>query len=481
MAGLSPAVERTDLARRALLLLTLWLGFWLLGIGLVCGLLWIPFAQAHYRSSVDFSGIVAACAALTLAYALRPRSGQKPSDITGPPALQREQAPALFSFIERIGSELGATAPVEIHLVTGATAFIYAKRSWTGRVSQLTVGLGLPLFAWLSEEELGAVIAHEFGHFVGGDLSLSRWVYRTRASIGVTIHALDDSMFFLDAPFRTYGHWFLRWSSAVSRAQEYSADALSAERFGAATACAALTKIHLLDPFWSAYLNHDLGPAIDYDARVPILDGFRRFCAASPKRREVQEAIDKAEHRAADIYDTHPTLKERVTALGGNPSGGLPPLSNCLHLVGGEIGAETLWYRRFNTEKLQAVSWDDFGTEILQPRMDKKFSGTKMAPEQMPLEHLPAMAQELDAWWERLRPEGVSFLSAEARRRYVVQILEDWIVVSLCHRGFTPCVRPGQSLILARDGESIRPDMLLAAACEGKITVPELTKYSQAA
>ena len=477
MAGLSVVAERDGLARRATLALALWLGFWLLAFGLIAALLWIPFAQSHYGTAVDLSGIIAGCAAITLAYTLRPRTWFRKADESGPPPLKPEEAPQLFALVDRIGRKFGVIAPVEIHLVAGATAFISAKRSWTGRVRSLRVGLGLPLFAWLSEAELGSVIAHEFGHFVGGDLMLGPWVHRTRTSIGETIHALDESMFFLDLPFRSYGNWFLRLSSSVSRAQENCADKLAAQHFGKEAACSALKKIHLLNPLWSAYLAHDFGAAVNRGAKLPVVEGFHRFCLASPRRAAVQDEIEREEKRPPTPYDTHPSLEERIAALGGDASSRLPALEQCWHLVESEAAAEAMWYERLNVEQLRPVSWDDFGAEILKPLYEKKFSGTLMAPEKLPLTELPRMMQELDAWWEKLRPDGVSFFSDEAKRRYVLQIFEEWLIFSLCQRGYVPVLRPGQSMVMKRDGESVAPDEIMKAAAEKRISADDLGRY----
>jgi Zn-dependent protease with chaperone function len=483
MAGVTaplPAPDQRSLASRAVLMVVLWLGFWLLAAGLVVGLLSIPFAQLHFRDNVELSGMVAACAGITLAYSLRPRRAPKASEDVVPTPLQRDEVPQLFGFIDGVAGKLGVKAPFEIHLVTSATAFISAERSWTGRVSKLSIGLGMPLFVWLSEEELGAVIAHEFGHFVGGDVLLTPWVYRTRSSIGSAIHELDDSMFFLDEPFRRYGHWFLRLSSAVSRAQEYSADALSARQFGAAAACAALEKIHLLEPMWFAYFHHDLLPALGCEARMPVFEGFRRFCAASPKRREVQDAIDHADDRTATPYDTHPSLDERLAAMGGAASGRLPRPACCTGLLGGEDRIETLWYQRIRRSEWPAVAWDGFGDAMLRPRIQARFAGTDMAPENMPLSRLPAAAQSLDEWWGRLRPDGPTFLSPEGQRNYVMSVLREWIIASLCDAGFALRVRPGATLVLERDGMTVDPAELLASACEGRLDDRDIARLSAA-
>lgn len=480
MAGMSHSQpEHGSLARRAALMVVLWLGFWVLAIGLVIGLLAIPVAQLHLRDTVELSGIVAACAGITLAYSLRPRRAATADADVVPRPLAREEAPKLFDFIDDIAARLDVKAPFEIHLFTAATASISAERSWTGRVRKLSIGIGMPLFAWLSEAELGAVIAHEFGHFVGGDVSLAPWVYRTRVSIGSAIHELDDSVFFLDEPFRRYGNWFLRLSGAVSRAQEYSADALGARHFGADAMCDALQKIHLVAPVWYAYFHHDLLPALRCEARMPVFEGFRRFCAASPKRQEVQQAIDHAEEQEITPFDTHPSLEERLSALGGGTRVQLPRPAQCADLLGGEACIESMWYQRIEASAWPAAEWDAFGDQVLRRRITERFAGTEMAPEKLALTELATMARALDDWWARLQPEGLSLLSPEGKRKYVRDVLRDWIIASLCHAGFSVRVRPGRSLVLERDGMTVEPSELLASACEGRLSAGELQKYAR--
>ena len=478
MASLAqPAVSSRDsLTRRALLVAVLWLGFWLLGLGLVGALLLVPVAEIRLLGHPGMEGLICGGVGLTLAYSLRPRRAARDGKDVVPMPLQREEAPQLFDFIERIARDLGVHAPVEIHLATAATAFIGAERSWTGKVTKLSVGIGLPLFTSLSERELGAVLVHEFGHFVGGDVLLSPWVYRTRTSIGAAVHALDDSFFLLDRPFRGYGNWFMRLSGAVSRAQEYSADALGARLFGAAAMGAALEKVHLVEPAWDAYFHRDLVPALDCGVRVPVFDGFRRFCAASPKRPDVQGAIDKAAHRAASPYDTHPELDERLAALGIG-TGRLPKPASCTSLMGDEAHLEALWFRRIGASDWTAADWDAFGDAGLRARIERRFAGTGMAPEQLPLTELPAIVQSLDEWWTRLRPEGVSLLSPEGKRRYVLGIVQEWIMACLCHAGFVLRVRPGLPLVLERDGVTVEPVALLASACAGTVTAAELARH----
>jgi hypothetical protein len=80
-------------------------------------------------------------------------------------------------------------------------------------------------------------------------------------------------------------------------------------------------------------------------------------------------------------------------------------------------------------------------------------------------------------WWTRLKPGGPSFLSPAGQRNYVPDVLRDWVIASLCHAGFALHVRPGESLVLKRDGLTVGPGQLLAEACQGRLTAANLEAY----
>ncbi len=69
--------------------------------------------------------------------------------------------------------------------------------------------LGLPLIQVLTVSELEAVIAHEFGHYAGGD-TRQAWVYRTREKIGRTLATLRRGWRLLRLPILLYGRLFMR-------------------------------------------------------------------------------------------------------------------------------------------------------------------------------------------------------------------------------------------------------------------------------
>ena len=52
--------------------------------------------------------------------------------------------------------------------------------------------VGLPLLQLITERGLRAVIAHEYGHYAGGDTRLGPWIHRTRETVLRTIAHLSD-------------------------------------------------------------------------------------------------------------------------------------------------------------------------------------------------------------------------------------------------------------------------------------------------
>jgi Zn-dependent protease with chaperone function len=91
----------------------------------------------------------------------------------------------------------------------------------------------------LTIAEMRAVLAHEFGHYYGGDTRLAPWIYKTREAILRTVGHLSRRGSILQFPFVFYARLFMRVTQAISRAQEYAADALAARTVGGGRSSAA--------------------------------------------------------------------------------------------------------------------------------------------------------------------------------------------------------------------------------------------------
>src|SRR5262245_37967839 len=304
---------------RALLAVILMIGFYLLAFAISAGLLYIPYAEVVYADHITHKLILililAACAML---WSILPRFDKFPPP---GPKLTRDEHPKLFEEIEAVARATKQAMPAEVYLVGDVNAWVTQRGGIMGFGSRRVMGLGLPLMRILTCSQFSAVLAHEFGHYHGGDTKIGPWIYKTRAAIGRTLNSLGNRGW-LQAPFRWYGTMFLRVTHAVSRRQEFIADALAARTVGARPLKDGLCRVHKVAPAFDYYWRSECAPVFNAGFLPPLADGFDEFISAGHiadsmhRRLEAQLADGKA-----DPYDTHPPLRERIAAIACLPEG----------------------------------------------------------------------------------------------------------------------------------------------------------------
>jgi len=88
-----------------------------------------------------------------------------------------------------------------------------------------------------------------------------------------------------------YGELFLRISHAVSRRQEFSADALASRVVGSRTLVGGLKKVHAAGPAFDAYWSQEVVPVLQAGYLLPIADGFRSFTAHERVRKAMSGVL----------------------------------------------------------------------------------------------------------------------------------------------------------------------------------------------
>jgi Zn-dependent protease with chaperone function len=441
------------LTARIVLALSLFVGFYLFGLSLVLALLWIPWAQLRYAGSVEASGILAGVGALYLLWALiPPRTG-----FAAPgPEISGGSQPRLHALIADLARKAGHPMPHAVYLVKDASAFASARPRWHGIRREPVVGVGLPLFALLTEHELAAVVAHEFGHHVGGDVRLGPWQHRTFVAISAALERLEGSSLFLHLPFYAYGQMFLRLTSAASREQELRADAFAARTVGAQALSGALIALEQYGSSWHAYWHGVYVPAVNAGFRPPIVEGYRRFLAVTSP----PPPTAKAPAVPSDEHDTHPALDVRLAALGV-PLRQREEGEASVRLLDDLRGEELRVLAPLLTDgtvagRLAPVSWDEWGSRVLPAIWALQMDSVLDALRGIRLSALPSLLSSGDAWWERLR-SGINVYSAEARRRQLEVWLGRWVALSLLKAGFAVASGPGAEAALKRDGLVVEP------------------------
>jgi Zn-dependent protease with chaperone function len=249
-----------------------------------------------------------------------------------PPAgyrLAPEDAPELAADIERLRLAAGAPALDEVVIDSELNAGAASMPRLLGLAGyRHTLVIGLPLMRVLDRDELAAVIAHEFGHFRGGHGRFSGWVYRVRLSWFRLVTALAHGGGSLSRPllmfFRWYAPYFSAYSFVLAREDEYEADAVSARLVGDAAQVSALIRVEhaaqfLRRRFWSqmqARMRAQPQPSPGYSAllaaalrEAPPVD-VARLLASTTRENDPEN----------DLEDTHPTLSQRVSAVGAPPA-----------------------------------------------------------------------------------------------------------------------------------------------------------------
>lgn len=319
---------------RGVIALALIAVFLALTIGAIVGLLVAGKFLLSTLGDVRGRGVIAvvvlglACfaAAGVIAWSVLPRIDR--FEPPGPEVTAADQ-PELFAMIREVAAATAQPLPAHVYLVHDVNAFVAQRGGVLGFGSRRVMGVGLPLARALTVSELRAVIAHEMGHFHGGDTRLGPFIYKTRGAILRTVDNLarahdaaaevgSVALVFraLRAPFVWFAHGYLRITLAISRAQEYGADAIAARTEGADAAIRGLEKTHGAALAHSSYLQTEVAPLVDRGALPPIGQGFARFLDHAELREKLAAALaaELREGKSAP-YDSHPALRDRITAI----------------------------------------------------------------------------------------------------------------------------------------------------------------------
>ena len=311
------ATSHPSLASRALLALLLFVGFYVLAIAIAGVLVYLPYAEWHFGGRLHLRlALFALVGAGIILWSLLPRFDKF---VPPGPELTPQQHPRLFKLIGEVASATGQVMPNEVFVLPEMNAWVAQRGGIMGFASRRVMGLGLPLLSRLTVAQFAAVLAHEFGHYHGGDTALGPWIYRTRAAIGRTLTNLEAHSSVLSKPFEWYGTLFLRITHAISRAQEYGADALAAQLAGRDPLVQGLTVIHGSGAAFGGFWNQEYVPALRSGFRPPFREGFQQFISSQVVSQEVEKVVaaemDAPQH---DPYDTHPPLRDRIAALAGH-------------------------------------------------------------------------------------------------------------------------------------------------------------------
>jgi len=459
---------------RAVLALGLMIGFYALALGLAGALLWVPYALFTYAHRVP-GKLALGClvGAAVILWSIMPRRDR--FEAPGP-QLEPRRHPKLFEMIRGVASATKQEMPAEVYLVGDMNAWVAHRGGLMGMGARGIMGLGLPLLQTLSVSELRAVLAHEFGHYHGGDTKLGRFVYQTRAAIGRTLANLGRHGSILQLPFIWYGHLFLRVSHAVSRRQELAADQLAAHVAGARPLAEGLKKIHAAAPAFGYYWSNEVAPVLRAGFVPPLADGFQQFVAGEIGQKALAAAREQSlKESEGDVFDTHPPLRERLQALDGLRPGditGADPLA--ITLLADPQALERAMIAPAlppaGGQQLPPIKWSEVGERVYQPIWQKETQGAAAHCSPLTVEALGQHASALsETLGTKLLPEG-GMAPTEARQFRGNWALGSALAVALSQAGWATEAPPGEPVTLKGPAGALDPFSTVQALVKGELS-----------
>lgn len=245
----------------------------------------------------------------------------------------RHTAPALFEMLDGLRRRLRTPALHHVLITSDFNAGVMqVPRLGLFGWHRSYLFIGLPLMKSLSIEQFRSVLAHELGHLSRGHARAGNWIYRLRLIWQRLDAAFSDAPHWGSAPIRAFFRWYIPRFSATSfplaRANEYEADAAAIELTSARNAAQALTAVSIV----GSYLSEKYWPKIHSAARElpqPAFAPYSEFIATAIQdvpAEELRTWQDAALAAKTSYDDTHPSLTDRLHAMGAQPEFA-PPLS----------------------------------------------------------------------------------------------------------------------------------------------------------
>jgi Zn-dependent protease with chaperone function len=466
-------MKATFIVGRAVLAVALMIGFYILALGIASALLWVPFAEFVYAQRITPKlAMICILGGAAILWSVLPRRDR----FSAPgPQLMRERHPRLFKALEGVARATNQAMPAEVYLVPDVNAWVMQRGGIMGFGSRRVMGLGLPLMRILTCSQFSAVLAHEFGHYHGGDTKIGPWIYKTRGAIGRTLNSLEGRSW-LQAPFRWYGKMFLRVTHAVSRRQEFVADELAARTVGAKPLSDGLRSVHKVAAAFDYYWRSECVPVFNAGFLPPLADGFEQFIRsehiADTMDKDLEEQLAFAK---ADPYDTHPPLKDRIAAVAGLPEG--PALSEDLPAVSllEDVAAleRALMVEMAGADKagnLKPILWGEVGSRVYIPLWTQLVQLNTSGLKGVTPESLGKVAADLKAFGKSLldiarQPPGDEY--AEGLANAVAGAALNLLLIE---RGGQLDITPGHDISVKLEDVEVKPFEVLLALKNGKMT-----------
>ena len=466
---------------RASIALGLMAGFYLLAVGSGVGLLALAWAALSVQGAGGLKvAFLSGLAGGTVLLSLRPRRDK--FEAPGP-TLTKDAQPELFTVIEDVARAANQEMPVEVYAIPDVNAWVSTRGGVLGFSGRRVMGLGIPLLHLLTVDQLKAVLAHEFGHYGGGDTNIGRLVYHTRLGLGRTLAAVEGKS--IEALFNLYGKLVMRVSSAVSRHQEFAADAFAARATSGQDLADSLQKIDRQASLFPLFLHTNMQAVVEEGYWAPIGTGFSTFCAApvfNDATVRVPSAGDGEEYVAQETaYDSHPPTNQRVAALHLlEPA----PMRVADQRVAGSLLRESnqiefeLYKPRPSTvATLTYVAWEHVTPKVLVPRWQRIATERADILKQVRIESPPSAVGDVLRLGRSAGGAKVRAMDDADVMQHVLFAIACGVMTRLIERGWTPATSPNLFCEVVRGEARIDPMRHIYAIGHGAAPADEWTAF----
>jgi len=234
--------------------------------------------------------------------------------------LERMDAPELWNMVESVARKLNVRPVNAIYLTPGIEIGVYEQGSIFRKIrgtGKRNLILGMGSLPGLTQGQLAAILAHEYGHFSNQDTAGGNLAHQVHASLYQMAQRLIQvgATQFYNPVWQFvmgYQRIFLRVTLGASRLQEILADRFAARAFGGENCIEglqSLTRQGILFPIQANLeikrSREEKRPIVNLYA-LPVQDGAST---------EITSQYEQAMQRATSPYDSHPALGERIALI----------------------------------------------------------------------------------------------------------------------------------------------------------------------
>lgn len=213
--------------------------------------------------------------------------------------------PALWGEVNQLAVNAQTEPPARIVIVPEVNAFV----AEVGGRRELAIGL--PLLASFTTGQLRSVLAHELGHFAGGDTSDAA---RDLRRIAFLEHVRARAGILWRWFFEGYVRLYALAAGPSSRAAELRADDLSVLAAGPGTAAESFRALLRADLAWEHTFENYVPLFELAGCRAPLGEALRQVIDAN--RSELEVAVDTiVANQRPSATDSHPPLRERIARV----------------------------------------------------------------------------------------------------------------------------------------------------------------------